>query len=430
MRILFITNYYAPCKYAGGYAQLCEEVADGLFARGHAVAVLTSTYRDRFQDPRLYPVYRTLHIDPDLDCGRLYAWQFFADHRRRERQAVADLRRLVEELCPDVIFVWHAAGLARALLQEAERMPNVVVAYYLADYFPEVPDEYIVYWQLPPVHWTAKLFKRPLAKLASYMLAREGKPARLRYEDVICVSEHVKRRLVSKELISANAIVIHNGVDLSHFSPGRNSSSRSSSGSLRCLIAGRVEPDKGIHTAIEALALLRSRGELDRTTLTILGDGPADYGEYLRERVSSHRLQAVVEFRSPVPRARMPEVLAGYDALILPSEYDEPLARAIQEAMAMGLLVVGTTTGGSGELLMHERTGLVFEPGNPESLAVQLVRAVNEPQLVAALVENGRQEVIENFDIQRTIEQTERYLLDLVDKSPLGKPCTGQRISC
>jgi glycosyltransferase involved in cell wall biosynthesis len=414
MRIMCITNYYAPCKYAGGYAQLCEEVAGGLFARGHTVAVLTSTYRDGNQNTRLYPVYRILHIDPDLNCGRLYAWQFFVDRRRRERQAVADLRRLVEELCPDVIFVWHAAGLPRALLQQAERMPNVVVAYYLADYFPEVPDEYIVYWQLPPVHWTAKLFKCLLAKLASHMLAREGKPIRLSYENVICVSEHVKRRLVSKELISANAVVIHNGVDLSHFSFGRYSSCRSLSGSLRCLIAGRVEPDKGIHTVIEALALLRTRAELDRTTLTILGDGPADYGEYLQDRVSGHRLQGVVEFRSPVPRARMPEILAGYDALILPSEYDEPLARAIQEAMAMGLLVIGTTTGGSGELLVHERTGLVFEPGNPESLAVQLVRAVNEPQLVAQLAENGRQEVKQNFDIQRTVEQIERYLLDLV----------------
>ncbi len=414
MRILFITNYYPPCQYGWGYMQLCEEVANGLFAREHAVAVLTSTYCDGDAIIHPYPVYRCLRLDPDWHIGRSAAWQFFVDRRERELQDIAYLRQVVAEFRPDVIFVWQAEGLCRVLLQVAEQLPGVAVAYYLADYMFEVPDEYIVFWQVRPVHWTAKLLKRPLKLIALYMLAREGKPILLKHEHIICVSDYVRRRFVAQGLVSENAAVIHNGVDLTRFSSNGHTRLPFSSG-LRCLIAGRVVGDKGIHTVIDALAELRSQPSFSKIALTILGDGPADYGAYLRTKIFDHSLQDRVELRSPVAREQMPQVLADYNTLILPSEYAEPLARAMQEAMAMGLLVIGTTTGGSGELLVHERTGLAFEPGNPKSLAAQLARALNEPDLAVRLAKAGRQTVIECFNIQRTIEQVERYLLGLVE---------------
>lgn len=394
--------------------QLCEEVADGLAAKGHTIAVLTSTYCDGQEFPRTYPVYRLLCIDPDWHSRHLGAWQFFVGRRQRERQAIANLRQVLTTFRPEVIFVWHILGLPRILFKEAEQLPNLPAAYYMADYLPELPDEYIQYWHLPPIHWTAKVLKRPLIMLGLHILAGEGKPISLNYENVICVSNYVMQRLVSQGLISPNAVVIHNGIDFSQFSPGNTCNSpQFLSGRLRCLIAGRVVPDKGIHTVIEALALLRARADLKGITLTILGNGPAAYLNQLQEQVSSNHLHDIVTFRSTVPREHMPDILANHDALILPSEYQEPLARAIQEAMAIGLLVIGTTTGGSSELLVHERTGLVFEVGNPESLALQLSRALSEPELVRNLARMGQEEVIKNFNIQQTINQIESYLINL-----------------
>lgn len=415
MRILFVTNYYPPFSYGWGYMQLCEEVAEGLFDRGHDIAVLTSTHCDSDETVHPYPVHRLLRMDPDWYSGKSAAWQFFVGRRQRERRAVAHLRQLVGKFRPDVTFIWHYIGLPRVLLLEAEQMPDLTVAYYLAGYHPELPNEYIAYWKAQPIHWAARLLKRPLARVSLGMLAREGKPLSPRYENVICVSKYVRHRLVSQGLISANAVVIHNGVDLSCFSPDMQNGPGFASAGLRCLVAGAVKPEKGAHTVIEALARLRAGDGSREVTLTILGDGPAAYLAYLQERASANCLQEVVEFRSTVPREQMPEVLTRYNTLILPSEYDEPLARAVQEAMAMGLLVIGTTTGGSGELLMHERTGLVFEPGNPESLATQLSRALNEPEPAARLAEAGQQAVREHFDIRHTIEQIEGYLLGLAE---------------
>jgi len=412
MRILIITNYYPPSDYGWGYMQLCEEVADGIAARGHDIAVLTSTYRDGAEPQRPYPVFRLLTIEPDWNKRMPAAWQFFVGRRRRERKAVAHLQRLVGEFRPDMIFIWHAIGLPRVLLQAAEHLRNIPTVYYLAGYLPELPDEYIAYWRSDGVRPLARLLKRPLARVALRILAAEGKPISLRYPHVICVSEYVRRRLVSQGLIPESAVVIHNGVDLSQFSPDV-AARQFNSNPMRCLIAGRVVPEKGIHTAIEAIAELPEE-YASRVRLTILGDGPRGYKQQLEALVEQHRLQRSVTFRPPVPRGQMPDVLAGHDVLILPSEYAEPIARSMQEAMAMGLLVIGTTTGGSGELLAHEETGLVFEAGDPHSLANQLERVLQNPAEAAGWARAGQRAVQEHFDIRRTVEQVEKYLVSQI----------------
>jgi hypothetical protein len=210
LRILFITNHYPPSGYGWGLMQLCEEVANGLFAKGHTIAVLASTYGDTSNAAYSCPVYRFLSIDPDWYGGKPGALQFFLGRRQRERQAVADFRQLVNEFRPHVVFVWDFLGLSRLMLQKAEQLPNIPVAYYMARFLPELPDKYIDYWRLPPVHWASKLVKHPLARLALLILVREGRPISLLCENVVCVSGHLRRRLISKDLVLTNAEVIYN----------------------------------------------------------------------------------------------------------------------------------------------------------------------------------------------------------------------------
>lgn len=400
--------------------QLCEEVADGLAAKGHDISVLTSTHSDGVGGVWQYPVHRLLQIDPDWNTAKSAAWQFFLNRRQRESQAISCLLELVSGYRPDVIFIWHAIGLPRLLLQTAERISGAKVVYYLAGYLPELPDEYIAYWQSEPVSPLARIFKRPVGRLALGILAREGKPIYLKYQRVICVSEYVRHRLVSQGLIPPPSVVIHNGVNLTRFKPN-GPDPKFAEIPLRCLIAGRVSPEKGIHTVLEAMAQFQiPSASSARVTLAILGDGPKRYIRQLREKVHTIGLASIVEFRPPIPREQMPAMLSQHHVLILPSEYGEPIARAMQEAMAMGLLVIGTTTGGSGELLVHERTGLVFEPGNSESLVTQLTRAIQDPKMVTRLAKSGQEEVVNHFDIRQTIDRIEDYLVGLMNDQEAG----------
>jgi glycosyltransferase involved in cell wall biosynthesis len=249
------------------------------------------------------------------------------------------------------------------------------------------------------------------------MLRREGKPIPLKYEHVICVSAYVRQRLLEQGLIPADTVVIHNGVDLSVFSPSLGEQARSFRAvPIACLVAGRIVPDKGIHTVIDAFALLREHD--DRFTLTVLGDGPQAYIDELRLKVEGSGLRDVVTFHPPIPRSQMPEQLSRHNVLLLPSEYAEPIARSMQEAMAMGLLVIGTITGGSGELLVHEQTGLVFRAGDPQSLASKLARVATEPELAARLAHVGQQTVCESFTIGLTVERIEQYLRRVCENQP------------
>jgi glycosyltransferase involved in cell wall biosynthesis len=301
------------------------------------------------------------------------------------------------------------------MLYEVERLPDTCAVYYLADYAPERSDEYIAFWHSPPAHWVAKLLKPPLSKLAIHMLTREGKPIPHQYENAVCVSEYVRCRLVEQGLIPPTSVVIHNGVDLDRFrSDGRH---RDFTKPLAFLYAGRLDPHKGAHRVLEALSLL-SEDELSHIReLAIVGDGDHAYRAKLLRMTENLGLSSLVCFRPPIDRSQMPTLLDQYDVLILPSAL-EALSRMMQEAMAMGLLVIGTATGGSCELLQHGRTGLVFEADSAESLASQLCRLLDEPDSMAQQAVAGNKRVMESFNIEHTVERIERHLLNLIEARP------------
>jgi glycogen(starch) synthase len=97
--------------------------------------------------------------------------------------------------------------------------------------------------------------------------------------------------------------------------------------------------------------------------------------------------------------------------LIFPSEWPEPLARMTQEAMSSGAVVIGTTTGGTGEILEDGVTGLVFAPGDAAGLAARIRQLRSDPALFARLASAARQRVEEQFRFDRMVDQVEDALL-------------------
>lgn len=412
MRVLFVTAYYPPCQYGWGYMRVCEQIADGLENLGHDVTILTSSYKDG-EEIKSYPIHRLLPIDPDWNSRIPGFIQFSLLRKRRERRSIQHFLKLIESFQPDVVFIWHAHGLSREMLKIAENLREVKTVYYFANYLPEMPDEYIEYWKGVPETRIVRRIKTPLSRAALDLLSEEDKPIRLKYEHSISVSEYVRERLISQNLIGDDAVIIPNGVDLDEF----NANGRKTEVDLKkikLLMAGRLAPEKGVHTVVESLRILHQKNDLKGMKLTVLGSGRQEYQVLLRQMVSEHHLQRFVEFKQPVPVSEMPIVYDNFDILLLPSEWNEPLACVMLEAMAEGLLVVGTNTGGSGEVLVDGHTGLTFEPGNAESLAGQLSNMRSNPELIRHLAQAGHNQVYEKFNIKDTILKIEQYLLDLI----------------
>jgi glycosyltransferase involved in cell wall biosynthesis len=132
---------------------------------------------------------------------------------------------------------------------------------------------------------------------------------------------------------------------LPHYLPASDLTSRSAAHQGRyALAAGRLSPEKGLDTAIEAAALAG-------VPLWIAGDGPAEAGlaQLARQR------GAPVELLGRVPRGDMPALLEGAAMLVLGSRCHEFSPFSVLEAMGAGVPVVATRSGGVPELIGAER---------------------------------------------------------------------------
>ena len=403
MRILFLSNFYPPAR-PGGYTQWCYEVAESLKARGHTIGVLTSRHELGQMAGVEENVWRVLHLEADLLYYRPV--HFFTRRRSQHRQNLAYLRQVVAGFQPNVLFVWGMWAMSQALPALAERLLPSRVVYYLSDYWPSAIDMHTQYWRLPARRWLTRLPRQLLSAMALAMLAREGKP-HLEFEHVICVSAAVRQNLVEAGIPIRHARIIHGGTQVTRFP---NIPPGGGDGQLKLLVAGQLVPHKGIHTAIQAMAHLAHRHKIGSYSLALVGSGQPAYEAHLRALVDRAGLTGQVTFHGRVSREDMPALLQQFHVLVFPSIYAEPLARVTQEAMACGLVVVGTTTGGTQEILVDGQNGLTFAPEDPEGLASQIERLAGDPTLRRRLAEAGRRTVLERFTLDRMVAEIENYL--------------------
>jgi len=123
-------------------------------------------------------------------------------------------------------------------------------------------------------------------------------------------------------------------------------------------------------------------------------------------------LQGFVTFHNTISKEEMPAFLQGFDILVFPSIYQEPLARMVQEAMLSGLVVVGTTTGGTKEILRHGENGLTFAPEDVEGLADQIDWLRTDPDLYDRLAQSGRDTVLDKFTLEKMVDEIETFLIE------------------
>ena len=405
MRILFLSNFFPPAR-PGGYTQWCHEVAERLAERGHTIGVLTSRH-ERAKAPASEPnIFRLLHLEGDL--AYYQPLHFFTRWKKQHRENLVLLEQIVKEFAPDLLFVWGMWALSKALPARAEQLLPGRVVYYVSDYWPSALDMHTTYWQSPAQRWPMQVPKRVLSTVAMSMLAKEGQPD-LKLEQVICVSARVRDLLVEAGLPVQHARIIHGGTDVERFRSIRER--KFVAGHLKLLYAGQLVQHKGVHTAIEAMARLVNQSGFDQIKLSLVGSGHPDYEAFLRDLVERERLHDFVTFHKPVSKDEMPAILQQFDVLIFPSIYEEPLARMTQEAMASGLVVVGTTTGGTKEILRDGETGFTFAPEDADGLAEQVTRLIIDPDLCCRLAQAGRQTMLENFTLDKMVKEIEAYLV-------------------
>lgn len=414
MRVLFITAFYPPAVI-GGWEQLVQEINEHLLSRGHETQVLTTSYGLGSVQITESGVERVLELESDV--VHYQPVQSLLNKKRRLRRNLYHTEAVITRFNPDVVFVHVMWNLSRAIPWSAERLRPGRVVYYVANDWPYAPDTHEEYWQQPARRTFHKFLKRLLANPALWLHKRESRAFPLQFGHVMCVSKAIRNNLLSYAGIPPESLcVVYNGIDCERFAAARPSS-RDNAGQrgLTLVYAGSVVPHKGVHTTIEAMALLSQEAKTGSISLTIVGSGHPDYEASLRQLAARHGLGERVRFEGRITREEMPDLLGRFDVLVFPSIWQEPLARMVQEAMAAGLVVIGTTTGGTGEILVEGETGLTFEAGDAQSLARQIERLSQDPDLRSKLVLGAQDRVKRDFDINRMIDEIELYLARVAD---------------
>jgi sugar transferase (PEP-CTERM/EpsH1 system associated) len=240
-----------------------------------------------------------------------------------------------------------------------------------------------------------------------YRLLRQGlRPLIHRY---IAVSRDLADWLVDDIRVDARKVrQIYNGVDPALFRP------RSPGARPGALPAGFLPDDGLLIGTVGRLAVVKDQATLlrafaalleaapawrARLRLALVGDGPLFQDlAALAEELGVRDLVWM-----PGDRSDIPQLLRSMDLFVLPS-LAEGISNTILEAMASGLPVVATDTGGTPELIEHGVNGYLVPVGAVEALRDALQGLVGEPALLAGFGQQGRALVERRFNWDNTVE--------------------------
>jgi glycogen(starch) synthase len=90
---------------------------------------------------------------------------------------------------------------------------------------------------------------------------------------------------------------------------------------------------------------------------------------------------------------------------VVPSLY-EPFGMVVLESMAMGTPTIVADTGGLSEIVVHEETGLKFEPGNPKSLADAMLRVLSDDDLASRITSDAMAYMGDTYNWDRIARST------------------------
>jgi glycosyltransferase involved in cell wall biosynthesis len=252
---------------------------------------------------------------------------------------------------------------------------------------------------------------------------------------VICCSEFVAGRIRQRfPQFATKCQAVYNGIDVDRFQPAAGTSRPADSPDARIVYVGRVSPEKGVHVLLQAfnrvlekfphaqlnivgpewIAPLDPDATDDALTRDLASFRGVSYGEHLRRIVRAENAGRVT-FTGFLNQAELAELYRGTDIFVFPSVWHEPFGIPVMEAMASGVPVVATRSGGIVEQVDHQGTGLLVERGDTEQLAASILHLLDNPDLRRAMGKAARQKAVRGFGWNRNVENLLGLYRNLTD---------------
>jgi len=193
------------------------------------------------------------------------------------------------------------------------------------------------------------------------------------------------------------------GIDLNQFS--YRDSRLNNNETFTILSSGRLVEKKGFKYLIDACNLLEDRIDF---RCVIAGSGELEH--VLNVQIKELGLEdKVIVTGKPLMQEDIADFMHSGDCYCLPcvwaSDNDvDGLPQTLMEAMACGLPSVSTRLVGIPDLIVDNQTGILLEPNDAEAIAGAIRYLHDNREAAARLAEDGRQHVVENFNLESSVE--------------------------
>jgi len=226
------------------------------------------------------------------------------------------------------------------------------------------------------------------------------------------ISSHIAGRVEEFGADPSRIHVLPPGVRVEEFTKA----DQQSGDSIHCVHVGRLTAKKGPVVLVRsfAKALEHLGGEMPMR-LTIVGDG--ELREKTEREIERLHLGHAITMLGALPHQKIAEVLRTADIYtqhcVTASDGDmEGLGVSFAEASACSLPVITTRHNGIPDVVLHDKTGLLCEEHDVDTMAAHIVRLARDPQLRRSMGRAGREHVEKNFNldtnVQREIELLKR----------------------
>lgn len=218
------------------------------------------------------------------------------------------------------------------------------------------------------------------------------------------------------EIPRVKVAVIPNGVDPESVKLNPGEPVKYGSRSFEIVFLGRLVPEKGVQILIQALPFIAE--SIPQVKLLVAGRGP--YEEELVSQAWNCGVLEKVSFVGFVDDNQRNEMLSRAGVAVFPSLY-EPFGIVALEAMAAGVPVVISDTGGLSDIVNHGVDGYKAPPGQPELLAMYIKQILLNPALAEEFARNSMRRVLTKYDWRIIAYETGKvYLGAIGDRSYLA----------
>ncbi len=230
----------------------------------------------------------------------------------------------------------------------------------------------------------------------------------------VVVSTPLKKHLIGLGVPAPHLEVIPNGIDPEQIHPGVSGEGVRKKYHLESkVVLGFIGWFRKWH-GLEMLLEVMAEDSFKQTPvhLLLIGEGPAY--DSLQKYVKMHALSDRVTFTGPIPHQQVATYMAALDIALQPSATPYASPMKLFEYMGMGKAIVAPKQENIEEILIHNESGILFEPSNKKALEEAILKCVQDASFRRRIGRRAREQI---FERKYLWKENAKKVIQLVQKA-------------